>query len=147
MKPISPVLSAVFTADSETPSARFTRSSNGSFASRRTCSVTFIWSPAMERPVQHVQLLLARQPHEVHCVSRYTNRKTRIFLRMVHRVQQRIPIEHIHVHVITGRAEERVKHRAQVWRAIFFNSAETFRQQRRSQRNAISRIAVRNLRD
>src|SRR5574338_1473321 len=94
--PISPVASAVRTSVSGTPWPRPTRSSKGLFASSGPCAASRSSGMAplsVEGPLDHVHLLLARQPHEVHGVARDADRQVRILLGVVHRVEQRVAIE------------------------------------------------------
>src|SRR6185436_20710942 len=114
--PMSPVASAERTSVSVTPRPRLTRNSYGLFASSEGTArwVSGIAVSSMERPVDDVHLLLPRQPHEVDRVARYPNRQARILLGMVHRVDERVAIEHIDVHVIAGAGEERVEHAGEI---------------------------------
>ena len=77
---------------------------------------------SMKRAADHIYLLLTSEPHEVNGVSRNADCQVRILLRMVHRVQEGFSVQDIHVHVIARRAEERVKHAAQVGDAVLGNS-------------------------
>src|SRR4030095_7792994 len=78
-KPMSPVLSALRTSVSGTLSPRCTRISNGDLASSETFSGATVGagcvstSVSVEGAVDHVHLLLASQPHEVHRVSGHTD--------------------------------------------------------------------------
>src|SRR4029077_304442 len=45
---------------------------------------------SVERAVDHVHLLLARQAYEVHGVARDADREARVLLRVVDRVEQRL---------------------------------------------------------
>src|SRR4051812_18235905 len=127
--PMSPEARALRTVDSGTFRPRSTRSSKGSFAVSGV-SVIVSWSDTCDIPVERagddVHLLLAREPHEVHGVARHANREIRVFLRMVHRVEQRVAIEHIDVDVKAGRAEERVEHPGEVGDTVLGNAAEAF---------------------
>ena len=67
------------------------------------------WRSSVEGPIDDVHLLLAREPHEIDGIARDANRQVRILLRVIHRIEQRVAIEHVHVHVIAGAAEERVE--------------------------------------
>src|SRR5262245_64534234 len=98
---MSPVASAARTSVSGTSLPRLTRSSYGLFASSGV-------SP-MERPVDDVHLLLTRQSHEIHGVARDADRQARILLGMIHRVEQRVAVQHVDVHVVAGAREERVE--------------------------------------
>src|SRR5262245_13922582 len=113
--PMSPVSSAPRTSVSGTSSPRFTRISNGLFAARGVCaaaSPATIVSASVERAIDHVHLLFAREAHEVHCVARYADREARVLLRMLHRIEQRLAIEHVDVHVVAGGREESIQHRS-----------------------------------
>ena len=69
---------------------------------------------AVEGAVDDVHLLLAGQAHEVHRVTGNADGELRVFLRVIHRVEQHRAVEDIHVHVISAGAEERVQHAHQV---------------------------------
>src|SRR5262245_30165123 len=100
--PMSPLASAVLTSVSAMPAPRLTRSSYGLLASSATAAgagPSGMAHRSMEGPVDHVHLLLARQPHEVHRVARDANRQARVLLRVVHRVEQHVAVQHVHVHV------------------------------------------------
>ena len=83
----------------------------------------------MESTVDHIHLLLARQTHEVHGVAGNADRQVRVLLRMVHRVQKRLAVQHIHVHVVSGGAEEGVEHVRQIVDAVLGDPAQTLRHQ------------------
>src|SRR5262245_10104643 len=101
-KPMSPLSSALCTSVSGMSFARFTRISNGLFASRFACVVASAIAVSVEGAVDHVHLLLACESHEVDRVARYANREARILLRVLHRVEQRLAVQHVHVHVEPG---------------------------------------------
>src|SRR4030095_15490591 len=126
---MSPLPGAERTSDSGTSLPRFTRSSKGLVASSVTCSVLI--GPAfeelldalvnsgdlvaaVERAIDDVHLLLASEADEVHRVARDANGQARILLRVLHCIEQRLAIQHVHVHVIAGAAEERVEHAREV---------------------------------
>src|SRR5262245_44465000 len=90
--PISPLASEARTVVSVMSFPRSTRSSNGLFASSDGAGSALIAIAlrAVERAVDHVHLLLAGQAHEVHRVARHTNRQARIFLRVLHRIHERV---------------------------------------------------------
>src|SRR5690242_8407829 len=100
MNPMSPVSIARLIADSGTAVPRFTRSSYGLRASSDSVDGSDIEkSRSVEGPVDHVHLLLAREADEVDGVTRDADRQLRIFLGMLHRIEQRVAIEHVDVHV------------------------------------------------
>src|SRR5215813_3696598 len=82
-----------------------------SCAHKTSCSV--------ERAVDYIELLLACESHKVNSVSRNANRQMRVLLWVVHRVQQRVTIQHVHIHVIAGYTEKRVQHSGQIGNAVF----------------------------
>src|SRR6185436_20113126 len=102
---MSPEASAERTSASGTFLPRLTRSSYGLPASSDVCRLGND-SSFMERPVDHVHLLLPREAHEIHGVAGHANRQAGILLGVVHRVAQHVAVQHIHVHVISGAAEE-----------------------------------------
>src|SRR5678815_2878009 len=63
----------------------------------------------MECPRDDVHLLLTREPHEVDGVARHANRQARVLLRMLHRVDERVAIEDVDVHVKTRGREVSVE--------------------------------------
>lgn len=87
-------------------------------------------SGAMERAIDDVRLLLAREPHKINRIARYADREIRILLRTIHRIDERFPVQHIHVHVKTSDAEECVEHAAEIRYSIIGDSAQSFRNQR-----------------
>ena len=60
---------------------------------------------------------------------------------MFHRVEERVAIQNVHVHVIPRRAEERVKHASQISDSVFCDPPQPLRKQRRGQGNPVGRIA------
>src|SRR5262245_51510323 len=119
---MSPDASAERTSDSGTCVPRLTRMTNGFGASSDllpTSTVSGMAAASMECAIDHLHLLLPREPHEVHGVARHPDGEVRVFLRMVHGVEQRLTVQHVDVHVISRRAEERVEHRGEVRDAIF----------------------------
>src|SRR4051812_11940828 len=90
-KPMSPVRSAVRTSVSATPSPRLTRISNGLAASRPTGASRVI-SVSVEGSVDDVHLLLAGEPHEIHRISGDPDGEGRIFVGMLHCVDQGLAI-------------------------------------------------------
>src|SRR5512145_732153 len=116
-KPMSPVASARRTSDSGTLLPWLTRSWYASFASSTgSFAATFSGmaiSP-VERPIDDIHLLFARQPHEIDRIARHADRQARVLLRVIHRVEQRVAIQHVDVHVIPGAAEKGVEHRGEV---------------------------------
>jgi hypothetical protein len=96
-------------------------------------------------PVDDIHLLLARQPHEVDRVARDADRQARVLLRVVHRVEQRLAVQHVDVHVIAGHPEVGVEDRGQVGDPVLLDPTEAARDQRDRERDAVGRIAVGNL--
>ena len=102
-KPRSPVLSAVRTSVSGTFSPRRTRISNGTFRLQiDLLAGALAISLSVEGAVDHVHLLVAGQPDEIHRITRHADRQARIFLRMVHRVEQGLAVQDVDVHVKAG---------------------------------------------
>src|SRR3954468_20737577 len=66
--------------------------------------------PLVEGPVEHVELLLAREAHEVDGVAGHADRELRVAFRVLHRVAQRLAIEHVDVHVVAAGGGEAVQH-------------------------------------
>src|SRR3954464_5451119 len=97
------------TSDSGMSRPRLTRSSKGLFASiGGPCNtgISLMPSLSVKRPVDDIHLLLARQTHEINSVPRNADGEVRVVLRMVHRVEKRVAIQDVHIHVKPGRAEE-----------------------------------------
>src|SRR5262245_61898175 len=143
--PMSPVLSAVRTSDSGTFFPRFTRSSYGLFAASEAASLVLPSAMAwlsVECAIDDVHLLLTSEPDEVDRVARDTDGQRRVLLGMIHRVDQRLAVEHVHVHVIARAPEERVEDAREVRDAIRFDPSETRGHKRRGKGNAIGRVAI-----
>src|SRR6187431_1435548 len=121
-KPMSPFASALCTSVSGTPSPRCTRRSNGLRAASGV-------STAMEGPIDHVDLLLARETDEVHRVSRHANSQARILFRVIHGIQQRGTIEHVDVHVVAGGSEIRIQDAGEIADALLVRATEPRRHQ------------------
>src|ERR1700739_1015542 len=111
-------------------------------ACRSYCRLT-----SMERATDHIHLLLTSQPHEVDGISRDTNRQMRVLLRMIHRIQKRVTVQYIYVHVIARVAEKRIEHASQIGDAIIRTPPESLGEQRGSERDAIGCVAIWNLRN
>src|SRR6516164_7461910 len=100
---MSPLCRADRTLVSGTSLPRSTRSSNGLLASSDGD-----WGAAsfdmtlgsVERAVDHIHLLFSGKADKVHRIPRHPDREIRILLRVVHRIQQSLAIEHVDVHVI-----------------------------------------------
>src|SRR5688572_26785848 len=101
-KPMSPLSSALCTSVSGSSFERFTRISNGLFASSgaRFAAEVLAIAFSVERAVDDVHLLFPRETHEVHGVARHADRETRVLLRVLHCVEQRLLVQHVDVHVI-----------------------------------------------
>src|SRR4030095_15412687 len=98
-KPRSPVFNALRTSVSGTCSPSLTRISNGEAASNVTV-FSGVWlaiSFAVERAVDDIHLLLAGQPHEIDRIAGHADRQAGIFFRMIHRVEQRVAVQHVDV--------------------------------------------------
>ena len=54
----------------------------------------------MECTCDDIELLLACQFDEVHGISGYPDGQLRIFFRVIHGIDQRLPVEHIDVQVV-----------------------------------------------
>src|SRR5262245_3953923 len=122
---MSPLASADRTSDSGMPFPRLTRSSYGllasSFGSGMVVDIHTRKSSlyaSMERSVDDVHLLVAGEAHEVDRITRHANRQARVLFRMIHRVHQRVAVQHVDVHVIASAAEEGIQDRREVSDAI-----------------------------
>ena len=100
----------------------------------RSCSV--------EGAVDHVHLLLAREPHEVDGVTRDPDCQVRVLLGVVHGVDEHVAIEHVDVHVKARRAEERIEYRREVRDPILLDPAQALGHEAGRERNAIGRVAI-----
>src|SRR4029450_7939096 len=72
--PMSPVASALRTSDSARPAPRLTRSAKGRGASSAGCAAVSgsdTGGSAVERPIDDVHLLFAREPHEIDGIARH----------------------------------------------------------------------------
>src|SRR3954453_4265878 len=103
------------------------------------------WPLSMEGAIDYVHLLFAAQSNEIHRVSRDAYCELRVFLGMVHRIQQHFAIQYIHVHVEAGRSEESVKNVSQVRDTVCRYSSQTLRNQGTSERDAVGCVPIRNL--
>ena len=56
-------------------------------------------TPPVEGAGDHVELLLAGEPDEVDRVPGHPDGQLRVALGVIHRVQQRGPVQHVDVHV------------------------------------------------
>src|SRR6187399_409293 len=101
---MSPLASASRTLCSGTASPRWTRSSKGLFAAREAAGASDM-GVSVESAIDDVHLLLTGEPHEIHRVAGHADRQARILLGMIHRIEQRVSVQHVDVHVIPGRAE------------------------------------------
>src|SRR5262249_44443661 len=96
-KPMSPLASAERTSVSGTCAPSFTRSSYGLRAEREAggsggdCD-TDAPSVPVERPVDHVHPLLAREADEVDGVARHADGQARVLLGMLHGVEERLAV-------------------------------------------------------
>src|SRR5262249_1195178 len=149
-KPMSPVASADRTSASDTFLPRSTRSSNGLFASSGVWGAvpaSGMDASCVERAIDDVHRLLPREADEIDRVSGHADREARILFRMIHRVDEHLAVEHVDVHVIARAPEERIEHRREVGDAILLDAAEAARHEARRQRDAVLRVAIRNLGD
>src|SRR4026209_1436856 len=103
---MSPPSSAVWTSVSGSSFERFTRISNGLFTSSGLDLAAAFLAIAfsVERAIDHVHLLLLRETHEVHGVARHADREARVLFRVLHRVEQRLLVQDVDVHVIARRS-------------------------------------------
>src|SRR4051812_24469925 len=138
-KPMSPFASAWRTSSWGTCRPRPTRNSYGLCASSAAGGTA--WpsgiAASVERPVDDVHLLRAGEADEIDRVPGHADREAWILLRMIHRVEQRVAIEHVDVHVEPGGPEVRIEDRREVLDAIPLDAAEAFGHQRRGQRDAV----------
>src|SRR5688572_30701365 len=65
--------------------------------------------PVEEAAVHDVELLLTREPHEVHRITRNANRELRVLVWILHRVEQRLLLQDVEVHMESALAKEHVK--------------------------------------
>src|SRR5690554_3496956 len=61
--------------------------------------VVMVLDRSVEGAREHVELLLAREAHEVHGVARDPDGQLRVLLGVLHGVQERLTVEHVDVHV------------------------------------------------
>src|ERR1051325_5828954 len=83
-------------------------------------------SVPVKSSADHVHLLFACEPHEIHGITRDSNRQIWVFVRVVHRVDEHVAVQHVNVHVKTSDAEEGIQHAAKIVNPIGGNSAEAF---------------------
>src|SRR5690242_16585464 len=101
----------------------------------------------MEGGVDHIRLLLARETHEVDGVTGDPDGEVRVLLRLIHGIHQRLAIQYVHVHVVSGHAIVRVEHGGEVSHTFLGYATEPGRHQRDGEGDAVLRIAIRNLCD
>src|SRR6187401_2301340 len=65
--------------------------------------------PMEETAVHDIELLLAREAHEVHRVSRNADGELRIFVRVFHRIEQRLLAQDVEIQMESTLAEEHVE--------------------------------------
>src|SRR3954451_21606304 len=99
----------------------------------------------MESAIDYVHLLLAAQSNEIHRVSRDAYCELRVFLGVVHRIQQHFALQHFYVHVEASRSEESVKNVSQVRYTLCHYSSQLLRDQGTSERDAVGGVPIRNL--
>src|SRR3569623_2022626 len=112
-KPKSPVAIAARTSGSGTLRPWLMRRSKGLFASS-DCGLPRTWSVmscSVKCPADDVHLLFAVEANEIDGIAGDPDCQAWIFLGMVHRIDQGLAIEDIHIHVIAGAAEKRVQYR------------------------------------
>src|SRR5687767_10821219 len=93
--PTSPLATAARRSGSATCALRFRRSSNGLLASSGASGAVTsgMTASSVKGPVDDVQLLLAREAHEVDRVAGDADGEARVLLGMIHGVEQRVPVE------------------------------------------------------
>ncbi len=57
----------------------------------------------VESAINNIQLLFTSQSNKVDSIAGDANGQVRVILGMIHRIEKHLTIEHIHVHVVTGR--------------------------------------------
>src|SRR3954469_17208640 len=139
--PMSPLRSAERTSVSASPSPSLTRISNGLPASSGTGASTFM-SRSVESSVDHVHLLLAGQPDEIDRIARHPDGEDWIFFRMLHRIDQGLAIQHVHVHVVAGRPEEGVEDRDEIGELVVPGLAQAGRNDAGGERDPVLGIAI-----
>src|SRR3954447_13262980 len=100
------------------------------------------WPLSMEGAIDYVHLLFAAQSNEIHRVTRDAYCELRVFLGMVHRIQQHFAIQHIYVHVEARCSEERVKNISQVRDTVCHYSTQAFRDQCAGERDAVGCVPI-----
>ena len=96
----------------------------------------------MERAVHHVELLLAGQPDEVHGVAGNPDRELRILLRMIHRVEQHLAMQHVHIQMVPALGEITVEQRNQILTLLFRSFPERTRHDRKRVADSVLGVVV-----
>src|ERR1044071_4740488 len=100
------------------------------------CRSAELWAPSLpasycklrrtvKNAIDHIHLLFASQSHEVHCITRDSDCKRWVFFRMFHGVEQHGAIEHVHIHVVSARAEERIQYTDEIVDLVFRSAARS----------------------
>ncbi len=63
----------------------------------------------VEGPVNDIKLLLPGQFIKINGITGYADRKLRIFLRMLHRINQMLPVEYVNVQMMSAACRIAVK--------------------------------------
>src|SRR3954464_3060555 len=88
---------------------------------------------AVESAIDDIHLLLARQPHEVDRVAGNADGELRVFLRVVHGVEQHLAVENVDVGMIPCAAEKSVEQTDEVSGLVIWRAAQTAGHHRRRQ--------------
>ena len=84
----------------------------------------------MEATRNNLQLMLAAQFNEVDSISGNTNRKLRIFFRMLHSIFQHLTVQHIYVQVMSTLDKLAIHHCNKILYTILHIYTKRFRNNR-----------------
>src|SRR5215831_5669372 len=102
---------------------------------------------AVEGAADHVPLLLRRQTHKVNSITRDAYRELRVLVRVLHRVLERLPINHVEVHVEPTTIEVDVEGLDGLIQKLAFGQMRLLRCNRNSVADAVLGVLVGQLRN
>jgi hypothetical protein len=96
----------------------------------------------VEGTLDDVLLLFASQFDEVHCITGNPERKLRILLRVIHCVEQGLPVKNVHIDVVAVFGKVAIQQAAKVADTIIGGTTQSAGNDREGIGNAILALAV-----